>query len=553
MASNGIYTTQYGYGCRTQRGWGRPDLFSLSVEDEGPAKAVALNFSLVSGGILSKLQTNIQNSIVNSIQFTNDENGCADFSIKLNKQPAFTILPNTIIEIQVGNSGFNWYKGVISFPDFTGTDNDVIDIAGFGLRKYLDDLKAFIVYTAGTDVSDVVEDIAQTWIAPYCPISYNAAKIDGPSGVVLSFDIELGKYSIREIMETLILMAQTAGYYYIWGVDADGDFYFTRITNDSLVKTFFIGYNCQEFKPKLNFQDIKNVITVTRKQGAAAGGAGWSVGGVYNDAASVAKYGRQELVYQVPGYFSDDDCDLIGNALIENLSEPNYSAQASGIRNWSGDDFLENGLYRFIMPKMDNLYYDKTLNDLDDYTDFTISGAGDLALSDDTAMMIYGSGSVKLNLQNAINQVITADISAKGFIKGLKLYVRSDYIPVKIQIGVGLSAWNENATDVAINIIDNFIHIDWDLSDLGITEITKFGIKILANYPSNINIWVDKLDVIMSGNKTYRIKLLRATYKYSPNNSGIRADFGGLPPSLVQYIAGLQQAASELKFTSEVS
>lgn len=552
MPSNGIYTTQYGYKCRGQRGWGRPDLFALHVDAAGPVQGAQLDFSLLSGVMLGKLRTDNQKSIVQSLQFTNDENGCADFVLKLSAPPKFDIFPNSILKIKIGNTNFNWYCGAVSYPDNVGTDREVLEYRGYGLRKYLEDLRAQTVYLAGTDITDVVDDIVQTWITPYCPIKYAAAKIDGPTGVVLAFDIELGKYSISEIMKTLILMAQTAGYYYIWGVDGDGEFYFTRISETLLKKTFFVGYNVNEFKPKLNFQDIKNTITVTRKEAAAVGGAGWAVAGVYNNVSSNKKYGRQELIYQVPGYFSNSDCDLIGNALISNLAEPRHSATAGGIRAYQGDDFLFNGLYRFIMPKQDNVFYTEILNDLDDYTAFTISGPGDLVLSNEPNIFMWANGGIKFNFQNALNQIAILNIAAKGFIKKIKFYVRSDTAGINIKVGVGVAAWNENTLTVPIDLAEMFVPVEWDLSSLSLQEVGKFGIQILANYITPVNLYIDYLEISLSGHKTYKIKLLRATYKYTPENSEVSAEFGGLPPSLVQYVAGLQKAASELKFTQEI-
>ncbi len=67
-----------------------------------------------------------------------------------------------------------------------------------------------------------------------------------------------------------------------------------------------------------------------RQQGAAAGGAGWSVAGIYNDTASVKKYGRKELNYQIPGYFADDEADVIGNATTGRKKDPKYSASMRG-------------------------------------------------------------------------------------------------------------------------------------------------------------------------------------------------------------------------------
>ena len=553
MASNGNYQTQYGSGSRTQRGWGRPELLYLTVVSETIKKSVNINLSLFSGTSVGNLRSGIQNSIIEDLEFTVDENGSADFKLTLSRNPSFEILPNSIVKIAIGASAFNWYCGTIDYPEELGANTDKIELKGFGLRKFLNDLKANTTYTQGTDISSIIDDIVQTWIVPYCPISYNASKIDGPSGVVLAFDIQLGKYSIAEVLKTLILMAQSGNNYYVWGVDGNGDFYFSQLDKTVTNKTFFIGFNCHDFKPKLNFNNIKNVITVTRKNTNSTNASGWVVGGVYNDLSSVKKYGRQELTYQVPGYFTDSDCNLVGNALINNLAEPEYSAQAAGIQAWRDTDFLTNGIYRFIMPKMERLTYTEILNDLDAHTDFTISGAGDLAKANDTNIFMWANGSVKFTMQNAINQIAQMTILSKGFIKKISFYIRADYISFMIKYGIGDIAWNENVNYASVPIVNKFIRIQWDVSALNIREINKFGIQIVANYSQVINIWIDRLTVELAGHKTYYIPLKRASYKFSPDKSEVQAQFGGLPPSLVEYVAGLQEANEKLIYTGEVN
>lgn len=550
MPSDGNYIIQYGYGMRGQRTWGKPELFALSVEEVSVPRNIDITFSIISGGLLGKIRSDVQNSPVNSLRFTLNGKDCADFTLSLNRVPDFEILPNSLVKFSVGDSAFNWYCGTVDYPEGIGTNREKLEFKGYGLRKFLTNLRANVTYTAGTDISTIVADLVQTWMAPYCPIKYNASKIDGPSGVVLAFNIQVGKYNLIEVLSTLVLMAQTSGYYYVWGVDGEGEFYFSQINKSAIAKTFFIGYNCHDFHPKLNFNDIKNVITVTRKN-ATGGGGGWVVGGVYNNTSSVKKYGRQELVYQVPGYWSNSDCNLTGNALIANLAEPEHSATVGGINAWDQLNYLHDGVYRFVMPKSDDALYETILNDLDDHTQFTIGGTGDLAKSNESTFFVWANGAVKFTFQNALNQTAVMNVNGIGFIKFIKFYLRADKPNIRIRVGVGETVWNENTAIFNIRIPQAFFPMKWDISMLNLRSVKKFGIQILENYTSPTNLIVDKLAMDTTGHQTYKIKLLRTMYEYTPDRSEIKAEFGGLPPSLVQYIAGLQSSAESMKFTEE--
>lgn len=551
MPSNGKFVPVYGWGLRTQRGWGRPEQISLLVEEELPRRTADISFSLVSGGAIGKIQTNVEDSIVRDLSFTVDEHGSADFTISLLREPDFNILPNSIVKFRIGKSAFSWYCGTIDYPEEISTGQDVLVYKGFGLRKYLSELSAPTTYTAAMLISAVVDDIVQNWISPYCPISYNASKIDVSTGSVLANNIELGKYKLPMVLDTLALQAQGTGYYYAWGVDGDGDFYFKKITTTTPVRTYFVGYNAHDFKPKLNFNEIKNVITLTRKELIGTGNPGWKVAGVYNAPGSVKKYGRMELTYPIPGYYAIADADILGAALRDNLSEPTYAAQVSGINAWEEINFFTPGIYRFILPKVDDVKFQTVLDDLDDNTVFTISGAGDLAKADDVDQLVWSAGSVRFDFQNAINQVAEMSINASGYIRGLNFYLRATK-PMKVRIGAGVTNWNDYTQDFYLPADSNFYELNWDLSVLALESLTKFGIQILSNEVNPESIWIDRLAANLTGHRTYRLKFLRAKFNYSPEKSDVACDFGGIPPSLIEYAAALQRSATELKFTGEI-
>lgn len=528
-----------------RRQFSRSESYELKQRNVVNGAFATINITSASGALIGKIRTDVEHSIVISLQFVLDEHGCADFTLRLNKLPAFDLLPFSILSIAIGDTVFNWYSGEISYTDDLGTQREFYEFKGFGLRNYLKGLKAFTTYSVGTDIADVVKDIVQTWIVPYCKIKYNPSKIESSTGVILANDIELGKYTIDKILDTLGNMANAR-----WGVDGDNDLYFEIITDD-LVKTFFIGYRISEFKPKLNLTEIKNAIIIQRQQGLGSGGAGWEVGGIFNDVTSVKKYGRKELTFQVPGFFSDDDCNIVGNNLLAEKKEPKLSAEANGIRLLNGDDYLFRGVHRFILPLE---IFSEIVNDLDDESEFSVieETGQDLEVTKETGFFVHGDGCIKLEYSDAFNARAELDIIINRRIQKIRFFIRSNKTGQIATVGVGLTNWDENTTKISCPVADLFYQFDWDVSALELRKLRKFAIRIDEQSTDQTQIYIDRLSIEIQGHKTYRLLLNRAKYQISTKDQSIDAEFGVLPPRMENYIAGLFQSADELKFTQEI-
>lgn len=551
--------SQYGWGARSSRVWGRSYQYTAAPVAEGTPSDVTITISSVSGAVLGRLRTDIEKPILHSVEFTLDENGCADFTLRLSRLPDFEILPFSVVEINIANTSFNWFTGVVTSLDEAGTRggafssdrNRPYEFRGYGLRRYLDGLRADADFDSLQDVGEVIKTIFRDYVvgvdeaAPFSPVRYNESKIDTDAGVVLANTIELGKFTLRQVLDTLAQMASGR-----WGVDGDGETYFEQ-DNATPRRTFGVGYRINDFEPKIAYDTIKNAIIVQRQQGRGSGGAGWAVAGIYNDEASVKKYGRNELAYQIPGYFSDADADIIGGALRDSLSEPTFSADVEGLQILTDADYLERGFYRFIMPLAE---YRETVADIDDAADFSIVGAGDLAATTDETFgnYVYSTAGVKLSFQNAANQRAELEFSALGIIKQIRFYIKSSVAGAFLTAGVGRYQWDENTTDVDVQVVDEFIPFVWDVSVLGLQNLGKFAVKVKANTASAVNVWIDKLDIVYRGHKTYTLALKRATYKFAPSGNTVNAEFGNLPPTLSNYVSGLLATSSELKFTGEV-
>lgn len=557
--SPGLMRTQYGWGHRSHRGWTRPELYEglpAAAENVGE---ITITVSSVSGAVLGRIRTDIEKPVLHSLDFTNDENGCADFTLRLARLPDFEILPFSIIDVNIGNTSFNWYCGVITFLDEAGTRGGVYEsernrpyeYRGFGLRRYLDGLRADVDFASLLDVGEVARRIFRNYVVgvdeatPFSPIRYNESKIDTNTEAVLANTIELGKFTLRQTLDTLAQMAPARV-----GVDGDGETFFEQ-DSGAIQRVFVIGARVNDFEPKISYETIKNAIVVQRQQSRGSGQAGWAVAGIYNDASSVRKYGRNELLYQIPGYFSDSDADIIGGALRDSLSEPSFSAEISGLQILTSGDFLRRGQYRFIMPLAE---YRETVNDIDDASAFTLVGSGDMVKANDTTFgnYVYADGGVKFTFQTAATQRAEMNIDARGIIKQIRFYIKSSRVGAFLTLGVGEFNWAEHTTTVDVQVVDEFIPFIWDVSELGLERLQKFAVRVDENQPGTTNFWVDKLDVIYRGHQAYDMTLKRATYSFGPRGRTIKAEFGSLPSSLSDYVSGLLATASELKFTGEV-
>jgi hypothetical protein len=545
----GLMRSQYGWGSRTERQWGRSYQYELPRRREISGTSADISLTSVSGAFVGKIRSDNQRTIINSIEFTNDSNGCADFILRLTKEPDFPILPFSILSINIGSSPFDWYKGIITSPPDRGTTEGVIEYRGFGLRRYLETLQAQTTFALGQDITEVVRTIVQTWIQPFSPITYDATKIDPAAGVVLSSNIDTSTSPIRSILDTLSTMSRRDGQFYIWGVDGDGDFYLKRILLDNPIKTLWVGYQINEFQPKRNYDKVFNVINVHRQPPSGADQSGWVSAGVFNDPSSVAKYGRNEKTLQVPGFFGANEIDLIGQSELDRYKEPSMSGDTNLYQALVEGDYLNNGFYRIVMP-LDN--YTDVVNSADDVDLWSVNGSGDMSLAYDNSVFMEGSGSIRADFEFAEGQSFETDIDAKGFIKEIRFYIRSNVAGSFMLVGVGDSVYNQHTTTIDIPFADVFVPIVWDVSALNLKNLGKFGIEVTNDTGVSTNVWIDNIEVMYTGHRNYNLELKKSVYSYRPGNFGVKSEWGETPANLADYVATLQAQTNELRYTGEI-
>lgn len=537
--SGGRFGVEIGRGALLQRGWLRPDPIVLRQRTAGLFPGSTIELVSASGALVGKLRTDVQNSIVISCEFDwNKRGGCMTFSLKLNALPAFKIIPYSIVKIKIADTDFYWFSGtVMTVPD-ENAEKTVYEFKGVGLVEYLKGLNAFTVIENGQDIADIARYIVQNWVVPYCPIRYNASKISESTGVINGADYDFGKYTLDKIFDTL---ADMGGCF--WGVDGDGELYFIKKT-DTYLKTKFIGFDMLTFSPQLDMQNVINTVVIARTESLGSGGVGWAVAYVGSNESSIGKYGKRELQqpYQVPGYFSDADCKIIGDNLIAEKSEPKYSAKATGFPIQSESDFWTVGNYRFIMPFGQYITIYDDMDSVDDW-------AGSATVTEDTNEIVYGSASIKAEWSAANQTAILTKNFRAGKIMKIRVFVKSEVTGRIGKFGCGLTNYNENMIDVDIPVDGAFFPFEWDVSSLNLRQINKFG--FLASTSSGA-VWLDRLDIECKGHAFYKLEFSRCKYTLSPGKIQADPEFGTLPNRMEDYFASLISASKELKYTQEI-
>ncbi len=529
-----------------RRRYSRGEALLLPLKTEPLREAVTVSIISQAGALVGKIRTDVQRTVVHSLSFTDLEGSSQELSLKLTSLPDFPILPFSIISVSIADSDFPWYAGEIIYPSSQGTPQrrQLYEYKARGLVRYLDQWKAEGIYTQGQDIGAIVDNIAQNHLQNRGAIKYNASKINTSTSILNINDIDIGKHPLKKILSTFADMTDHA-----WGVDASRDFFFLPKENRTL-KTYFVGYQIQDFNTIENSSDVRNVITVQRDQGKGSGGAGWVVAGIFNNVTSVKKYGRKELNYQVPGFFSDEDCRIIGNGLLAKLSEPQLGAKTKTIKINSKDDFLWRGVYRFVLPYST---YTLSYSEVDSVNDWQSQISGDLVISKDNENFIYADGSIKLSFQNAQNDRIYLEkIFNQGKINKIQFYLQSNLIGSYLSCGFGLADIAEHTFVIDIATRNQFIPIEIDLSTLNIREIRKFGFTVNQNTESQVSLQIDKIDFNVSGHKTYTLQYKKAVYTFDTRRQIASVEFGVVQKHLENYVEGLLSTASELRYTSEV-
>lgn len=483
-----------------------------------------LTFYTKTGSVAGRLSAGVQRSIIKNFEWRDDKRGAGDGLLVLSSLPPFPIIPFTQIGLTLGDSTVENYRGYIRIGDEKGTTNDDFKFTISGLREQLKGIVPNRIIAGPQDIGITAKDIFDTDIQPNSDIVIDLGEFDNTTGVLHQADIQFGKDGSDKVIESLATMANAEA-----GVNGKGKFFFQVITSD-IKKVFFVGYNIQDFKPTKDVEDVKNSIVVRRNQASGSGESGWTVASVENDDSSIAKYGFRELTVKVPGFFDQQDADVIAANVLADRSEPKFTVSTK-FKVIDHNDILQRGLYRFVAPLS---IYEVDISECDDLTGWTTQGAGDLALSTETSDILSGAGALKMLWSSANGD--RAEFTPDSVIKratSIRLYIKSAQAGSYLTIGHGENSWDENTSVLPVNISSRYQIFEIPV----IGNIGKLAIRI--DTPSSGQVLIDRIQAIKSDHRHFDLRLERV--KYRANDRGITASatFGPVPPAMENFIKQL--------------
>lgn len=531
----------FGFSYFGKRAYSRPEAWTpRDTSDTGGDAFSSISITSITGALVGRIRIDHQNTIFHSLEFTNNQQGCADFTLKLNALPDFPILRFSVISVKFFDTEFNWYKGIIDYVPEDGSARDYYEFRGFGFSKLLGRVTIEETYPLGLDVGEIVDDIAGSTEVANAGVAYLPGNIDTSTGVVTVSDHDLSKNKVTKYLD----LYRNMGNAYC-GVGADGAIFFEEKTED-LVRTLFEGYDFDQFEVEVNLKAIFNSIIVQRQTALGSGGSGWAIATVRNNDTSIAKYGLNEKTFQIPGMLSDADAQTIGDAVLAQESEVKYSATVKGIPLKSQSAFLDRGNYRFIRVAS---RFTEVIQECDDVADWSAPATGiDFEVATETTSIISGSSAIEISWTYALGGDAFATCDFSGSIQVVRIWVRSTLTGQPFSFGFGISDFTENLTPISVVTENQYFPISIDTSGLGLTSIGQIGFKILTSEAGSII--CDRCEVEAKGNKHYTMELNEATYYIGPDDARVNATFGPfVERSTSDYTAAVLAQAEENKFT----
>lgn len=216
------------------------------------------------GALKSIFQTGSSSLI--SMSFTHDEAGCRDFSLSFSGY--VNIGKKDTVRIRLFDSDDYFFRGVVRSIPIDGSTKLEFNYSGFGLVDYLSRITTDDQDYTGDTVEDIVNDLLDTVITVKTPITKNPLKLVFDSTITVT-EIVMHYETVMDGLKTIRDIANSDGSDYVYGVDADGEFFF-RPRDTVLKASLVVGKRGRMAIPAYEPQDsfeAKSALIVLKKDG----------------------------------------------------------------------------------------------------------------------------------------------------------------------------------------------------------------------------------------------------------------------------------------------
>jgi len=309
------------YGCRSYGDIRYTDAYIVTYVYPKTERGIKLKFYNPEGVKQGEIGDDTQQGIILNVNFTLMEFGCESFSICLAKKPNFAIEYRTRVDIHLFNDNNPWFSGYVMKMPVEGNTKIEYKYTGFGFYYQLETCIVDKKYT-NTEVSEIVDDIIQTFVEPKTDIVYDSYKIEN-TGYTIN-EIEFNKVTAKEALSDLAEIAQN----FVIGAEEDRKFFFRAINtsvNNNAIKV--VGKHTKAYVLEKDASEILNKIYILA--GKITSGSNYIC--TVEDEASQNTYGIREGTLTIPSSLNASDAQRWGNYKLNEKKDPIEKAKVQDI------------------------------------------------------------------------------------------------------------------------------------------------------------------------------------------------------------------------------
>jgi len=294
---------------------GKPSYIPPELETRG----FKLKFYDVSDNKIGEIGSDVKVGRVASIEFELMPFGCGAFTIVLDDEPDFNISYRTRVDIHPYFDEQPWFTGFIQSIPKTG-ERRPFEYSGFGFYEQLDWVTVTKSYQS-QEISLIIKDIIQNYVAPNTQIIYNESKIESTSYTVNSIDFD--HTLAKDAVQTLTDMAGS----YEFGVDNSREFYFRAVDTETHY-FYWVGKHYQDIEIEEDPLSVRNRLYIKIGEIQSEGS---NIIGYVEDGSSISQYGLREEVVTVPEILNSDDAVQWANLILQEKKDPKVIARLKNI------------------------------------------------------------------------------------------------------------------------------------------------------------------------------------------------------------------------------
>lgn len=291
---------------------------------------VAVDFYDEQGVKTYSLTSDMKESPLLKLEFENNENGCAGFTLELARGHGIDITLGQRVDVRLLGGAAPWYSGYVQTMPMRALDTEKVQTyAGYGYFARLRHIIVDKIYE-DTEIAKIAEDVIRRYVEGN-GATYNGSKLyfTGYAATKVNFAHATAKDALQQLSEFAVN--------YVWGVDEYREVFF-RPRRDEVndYMRLWVGEHVESVETEEDIESVENEIHVegnvetTDEEGNITTTKG--ILAVCRDNASIRRYGLRAAVKTLPSALKAEDARQWGESELAQSKDPGRSVSLGGIR-----------------------------------------------------------------------------------------------------------------------------------------------------------------------------------------------------------------------------